>query len=659
MTPFFATAAEVDAAAATRMSAAPASECRNRRVVRGRRAPEGAGEDPTRRRGRLASGYRVAAQPAPATTARTATSGRRAAIAWASTRQKPKIARTTTPCIFIRSSPENGTATLKKPFRPSANRSATGTKKPRLSSGAGVSNATQRAVSDAGTVRASRSSSVGASAGASASASTAPPSRPTACGSSSRSHEMAMRNAGKRVDRGRPNHARRLGAGAAPSAAASESPRRTTATATPAAWRRSSSGSIGVGRPTKLGASTHTTLTPCPASARCTSLVASGAGDPRGHDHGLDGPRGGPAVPREELDDRTQPIRSAAARTPSAASQSPSSDETRMLGRDAELTASTARRPWDACERRIEPAARTCSSKLVPATALAPRRGRPRSRHAARLRAPSPSAGLAARSSASAPFAATRPARTRAPSGGRIPTAAAAAACGRPARAPRSPRRADRARRAGGRRAASRAAVQIDLRAREPERVVDRRLRLLDDVAAARHLLDHVRAAVGAAGALERRVRARPASAIRSVTEIDGSRHARLGLALERHPDVFALEEVPATRAAEPPPIRRRCDRPGGEPDPGPRGERRQHEPDGDRVERLRAEEPGDDVDRDTQERASARRAWSCARPGPGSAPRFADDLLRREAGGARLGRQDQPVREHGPAIALTSSGST
>ena len=103
----------------------------------------------------------------------------------------------TTPCIFIRSSPENGMATLKKPFMPSANRSATGTKKPRLSSGAGVSNATHKAVSAAGTERASRSASVGASAGASASASTHQPSSPAARGSSSRSHEMAMMPAGK------------------------------------------------------------------------------------------------------------------------------------------------------------------------------------------------------------------------------------------------------------------------------------------------------------------------------------------------------------------------------------------------------------------------------------------------------------------------------
>ena len=37
-----------------------------------------------------------------------------------------------------------------------------------------------------------------------------------------------------------------------------------------------------------------------------------------------------------------------------------------MLGRAAEFTASTARLPWDACERRIDPAALTCSSKLRP-----------------------------------------------------------------------------------------------------------------------------------------------------------------------------------------------------------------------------------------------------------------------------------------------------
>ena len=118
-------------------------------------------------------------------------------------------------------------------------------------------------------------------------------------------------------------------------------------------------------------ASIHTTLTPCPASERCTSVVAS-TPETLAVTTTVSTARdaGPPSRARSSTTGRA-PSASAAASRPSATSQSPSSDETLTLGRDAELTASTARLPWDACERRIEPAALTCSSKLFPATALA------------------------------------------------------------------------------------------------------------------------------------------------------------------------------------------------------------------------------------------------------------------------------------------------
>ena len=188
-----------------------------------------------------------------------------------------------------------------------------------------------------------------------------------------------------------------------------------------------------------------------------------------------------------------------------------------------------------------------------------PRRGRRRSRHAERLRAPSPSAGLAGRSSASAPFAATRPARTRAPSGDRTPMAAAAAACGRPARALRSPRRADRARRAGGRRAASPAAADRppSARARRGRRSSPSSPRRRSGRATpsrSRRCRGKGRRRAGAACA------ARPACAIRSVTEIEGSGTRASGCASSVTQTSSPSKRWPplARRPRSPPPIRRR-----------------------------------------------------------------------------------------------------
>ena len=87
--------------------------------------------------------------------------------------------------------------------------------------------------------------------------------------------------------------------------------------------------------------------------------------------------------------------------------------------------------------------------------------------------------------------------------------------------------------------------VELDVHAREPERVVDRRARLLDDVAAARHALEHVRAAVAGAGARRASSPASPRRAIVSVTRSPAAGIRDSGWTLETDPDVVALEQTP------------------------------------------------------------------------------------------------------------------
>ena len=166
---------------------------------------------------------------------------------------------------------------------------------------------------------------------------------------------------------------------------------------------------------------------------------------------------------------------------------------------------------------------------------------------------------------------------------------------------------------------------EIDLRVRQPEGVVDHRLRLLDHVAPSRHPLEHVRAPVGAEGSLERRV---PLAELRNpLRHRDrGQRHARLRPRLERHPDVLALEEMAAARApAEEPAADAAAERDRPARQAGPRcarravparaPSRRDRAPSRRRATRpRRSQHPA---------AASARHAWSCARPGPGSAPRL------------------------------------
>ncbi len=369
-----------------------------------------------------------------------------------------------------------------------------------------------------------------------------------------------MRSRREGVDRRGPKPCALLGAGAAPSTAASESPCRTTATATPAAWRRSSSGSMRVGRPTKLGASIQTTLTPCPASERCTSLVAS-APETFAVTTTVSTARdaGPPSRARSSTTGRV-PSASAAASRPSAASQSPSSDETLTLGRDAELTASTARLPWEACERRIEPAARTCSSKLFPATALASR--------------VEDDGDLVARRVFELLHHQLTAPRGRPPV--HLPQRLALLVLAHrvevePRRTPQQqPAAVLRVRPALGEEPIERdeprideqraARDEIDLGVRQPEGVVDRRFRLLDDVASARHLLEHVGASVVARGRAGAACRRSPSFAIRSVTEIEGSGTRASGCASSVTQTSSPSKRWPplARRPRRPPPIRRR-----------------------------------------------------------------------------------------------------
>ena len=195
---------------------------------------------------------------------------------------------------------------------------------------------------------------------------------------------------------------------------------------------------------------------------------------------------------------------------------------------------------------------------------------------------------------------------------------------------------------------------ELHLRACEPERVLDRRARLLDRVTAAGHSLEHVRATVEAAVAPE--LRMAQAESREPFGDHDRRRgHARLRTRLERHPDVVALEHGTGAR----PPAE--LDRPRREPHPGSGPERGEHKARRSRVERLRAEEPGDDVRERPQHQGQPPPAvtvhhqtgtgvCSIASPTISSAVRPAE-----RASGARISR----CASTGLAIAFTSSGST
>ena len=223
---------------------------------------------------------------------------------------------------------------------------------------------------------------------------------------------------------------------------------------------------------------------------------------------------------------------------------------------------STARRACDACARRIEPAARTWTSKLSSTTALA---------SASRMTA------ISSRGASSSSFTISWPRR------------AVVFQCTFRSDSPCSYSRTEWRSKPDGRRSSSRrpscawaplseksrssvdeprvdeerpARVELDVHAREPERVVDGRARLLDDVAAARHPFEHVGAAVAAAGAGHRRhLLAEAGDPLRDRDA--GRRHPRLGPDVEADPDVSALEQGALARS--PPQLHR----PRREPHPG------------------------------------------------------------------------------------------
>ena len=374
-TPSLATAAEVDAPAATATSTAPGGEsgraaalCRMPARIQSAAArmsaPNGDAAGRIERRG-PARRPRAPRAPPAAGVARRARAP--------SARQKPKTASTSTPCICGCSSArerERGRrsrrGSRRRTGRRRARRSRAGRRAP-----ACRARPRQRS-SAAGTASASRSQSRGASAGASASARTT---------STSARARAAPRAEARRRRSARPGSCRRRavlamrlpGRGArAPSTAASESPRRTAATATPAGLQAQQLRLHPRRPPGEARRVDPDEADPLAARARAgSSLVASAARDARRHDHRLERARGrartrARAAPRPDASRRAP--RPRAARAPRASR--PRATRPARSGAAAVLSARTARRPCAACARRIEPAARTWTSKLSPATAL-------------------------------------------------------------------------------------------------------------------------------------------------------------------------------------------------------------------------------------------------------------------------------------------------
>ena len=130
--------------------------------------------------------------------------------------------------------------------------------------------------------------------------------------------------------------------------------------------------------------------------------------------------------------------------------------------------------------------------------------------------------------------------------------------------------------------------VDADLGPLEPERVLDDNLRVLERVAAARDVLDHVAAAELPAGAFELDL-ALP----EALDPLDRGqvprRHASLELENQPHRHVVAGDVLARDRPLQAP-------RSPDELHPGEAEEGGEHEPDGHRVERLRAERPAGKV---------------------------------------------------------------
>ena len=222
----------------------------------------------------------------------------------------------------------------------------------------------------------------------------------------------------------------------AESTAARSSPRRTTAVGMPWAARRSRPGSARVGRDAKLAASTQTTETSASRGKR-----EQHAGERRGIESSPSRSSSSPLAAQRMVAGE-EPREAVGASGSAAASALDGAVEIGC----AERTGTTARAAPGRDERRSAPARRhaPAGSNRRPAPprrsssreALRPRRpdrsrGARRRRREPCPRAPSPSAARGVRSSASARDAATRPARTRAPSGSRSRRHAGGAAGGR------------------------------------------------------------------------------------------------------------------------------------------------------------------------------------------------------------------------------------